>query len=694
MVKRTLTLLLAGVLALLPATPALAAGGELPTASYPVIVRDGTDYVPLRDIAEDMGFTVEWDQPTQTATLSNGIYSVEVEPLTGAAVRSYAEETEPVPVLLEGWTTYVDKDFFQSLGTIVTVEDGSATAEADPTAATRDLIRGNEYGVKESYDFERYEVMLPMEDGVKLRTVIYKPVGDGPWPTAFTRGPYPGTEKTDSILGEEYAKRGMAFVFQYCRGKGGSEGTYVANMDERADGITSLYWLNDQDWVESIGVHGHSYLALTTWLVSDSLPEKVGALHIQCYGVMRNLTISRSGLPAPECIIAWTLNNCTDQYTYEKFIESAQYLPAVRADDDLWGGEVEGYDDWISHPDFTDPYWDTGVWGDLKQVADKIDVPVTLFSGYYDTNLEGVTAAWDMLKPETRAQSHMVLGCWTHGLGYAASWKGGENYDYNAKADTFNWFYSILVNGEVPATGVDAYVTGKDQWVHTDSFPLDSDGTLTYYLTQEDVACEGEASLLAAEKPEEQTTVSYVYDPKDPKLSEGGTQFLVSDLSGSRVLSPAGYRDDVISFVSEPLAEDVTLAGELVADLFVSTDVEDTAFTYTISEVDETGTAHNIRNGLLTLSYRHDRLGPAVYDYEPGQIVELEVKSLPIVWTIPAGHSIRIDISSSNFPEFASHTNTVGNWALQTESKVANQTIYIGGEYASSVTLPILTAED
>ena len=74
-----------------------------------------------------------------------------------------------------------------------------------------------------------------------------------------------------------------------------------------------------------------------------------------------------------------------------------------------------------------------------------------------------------------------------------------------------------------------------------------------------------------------------------------------------------------------------------------------------------------------------------------GQVVEMEIESLPIVWTVSAGNRIRIDISSSAFPEFSNHTNTVGNWAEQTETKIANQTIYIGGEYPSSVTLPTLS---
>ncbi len=101
--------------------------------------------------------------------------------------------------------------------------------------------------------------------------------------------------------------------------------------------------------------------------------------------------------------------------------------------------------------------------------------------------------------------------------------------------------------------------------------------------------------------------------------------------------------------------------------------------------------AHNIRNGLLTLAYRNNRYAPAVNDYKPGTVVEMEIESLPIVWTVSAGNRIRIDISSSNFPEFSNHTNTVGNWAEQTEYKVANQTIYVGGTHASSVTLPTLT---
>lgn len=697
MKKRLLSLALAGVLSVSLALPAFAADADK-TKTYPVISEAGTQYVPLRAVAEDMGFTVDWDQATQTAMLSNDVYSVQVRPMKGEGSASYAEGVVSAPMLVKDWRTYVDADFFKEyLDTVITIQGGTATAAADAMAATRNSIRANEYGVKASYDYEVSEIMLPMEDGVKLRTVIYKPVGEGPWPTAFTRGPYPNQETTKNTLGEEYAKRGMAYVYQYCRGKGGSEGEYVANVDERRDGIASLNWLNEQDWVKSIGMHGHSYLALTTWIVGDALPEKVEALHVQCYGVLRNLSVSHSGLVAVDNITAWTLQNCTDKYSYEKYIESAQYLPQINVDTDLWGSKVEGYADWVNHPDFTDAYWNEGVWGDLKNAIGGIDVPTTIFGGYYDHHFEGTVEGWNLLSDETKAMSHLVLGSWNHSFGYASQWKGGENFAYNVDADTFNWFYSIMVNDRIPTTGVDAYVVGRDEWVHLDSFPLKNDGELTYYLTKEAAQSDGTASALSETKPAGQDTFTYVYDPSDPKWAEGGECFLYSsggvsgDLRGSNELSPAGYRSDVISFISDPMEKDTTLAGNLVANLFVSTDVEDTAFTYTISEVDANGVAHNVRNGLLTLAYRNDRYASPVNDYKPGEIVEMEIESLPIVWSVAAGNRIRIDISSSNFPEFSNHTNTVGNWAEQTEYKIANQTIYVGGDYASSITLPTLS---
>lgn len=174
----------------------------------------------------------------------------------------------------------------------------------------------NTCGIDAAYQFTREVQMVEMDDGAKLETFIWKPVGKGPWPAAFTRGPYPdmmGSAQTPQA--EELAKRGIAYVYQNCRGKGGFEGAYAANADECRDGIASLNWLNSQDWVESIGMHGQSYQAFTTWMVGDCLPEKVKALHVRFYGVLRNLSVSHSGLAGVDNICAWSGWNSTAAHT-------------------------------------------------------------------------------------------------------------------------------------------------------------------------------------------------------------------------------------------------------------------------------------------------------------------------------------------------------------------------------------------
>lgn len=554
-------------------------------------------------------------------------------------------------------------------------------------------IRNNSYNVEEKYEVEKFEVMVPVGEGISLKTNIIKPVGEGPWPTAFTRGPYPQQEPIFNALGEEYAKRGMAYVYQYCRGKGGSDGIYVANVDERADGKASIDWLASQNWVKNIGMHGHSYMALTTWLLSDILPEKVQALHVQSYGIYRNLSVSHSGMVAIDNICGWALQNCTDKYSYDLYLQSGKYLPNIKVDEDIWKTHVDGYSDWVNHPNFTDPYWDRGVWGDLKNAIPKINVPTAIAVGYYDHHFEGTIAAWDALSSEEKNKCHMIIGPWDHPFSNASAWKGSDNLSYNKDTDTFDWLYSNLVLCKVPSTGIDAYVIGSGDWIHMDGTSQNSNNVMKLYMTNQNANIDGKAYSLSRENPPSLSSLSYDYDPSNPKMTEGGECMLTSPLAGSRELSDPGYRDDVLSFVTDPFEKDYTISGAIKADLFVESDCEDTAFTFTVSEIDQNGVAHNIRNGLLTLGYRNNRYLPPVYNYKPNEVVELTIESLPIMWNVAAGNRIRIDISSSDYPEFSSHTNTVGNWAEQTSYKLAHQKICLGKNQASALIIPLLKNE-
>ena len=107
------------------------------------------------------------------------------------------------------------------------------------------------------------ETMVPMDDGVRLRTIYWKPKEKSSFPVILLRSCYPNQEPIMIVKAEEVCKRGFGVVLQWCRGTGGSEGEWEPNIYDRADGLATMRWLDQMDEVESIGYWGDSYLAYT-----------------------------------------------------------------------------------------------------------------------------------------------------------------------------------------------------------------------------------------------------------------------------------------------------------------------------------------------------------------------------------------------------------------------------------------------
>lgn len=699
--KRILSLLLASTLSLSLAFPALAAESDAAPRHYPVLTESEITYVPLRAIAEDLGFSVDWDQATQTATVSNSVYSIQIQPLRKTTSVSYVEGAVSAAMTMKDDRIYVDQSFFeQYLDADITVDGASATAAEDINAAARQLYRSSELAAKEQYDYTYEAVMLEGGDGYQLSTHIYKPVGEGPWPVVMMRTPYGQTTGDSILVGQEYAKRGIAYVQQYCRGKGGSEGTYAPNTYEKEDGTALMNWICAQDWCESLGIQGMSYMAYCAWCLADDLNPKVKCMYVEEYGVDRHISLYKDGLFRQDIMSGWAIDNAEEDITKPEknpaspYFEQYLYMPQVTMDVDMLGAELSWYRDWITNTNYNDAYWNEGVWAQLKNVPAQVDIPVTVVAGLYDHHLEGTLLGYERLNDKTKANSRLLLGPWNHGYGITPSHIDASHAgDINVTRDTFNWFYSILVDDVIPEGNVQVYFIEEDEWVTLDNWPIEADGSKTYYLTTQGNSVHDKAFTLSAENQDAQDTIQYAYDPKDPVISSGGeTLFTWSAKRGSQPQPEIGYRSDVISFVTEPLTEDLSIAGKISADLTVSTDVDDTCFTYTVSEVGPDGATYNIRSGITTLAYRNDPLGDR-QTYTPNEVVEITIETLPITWNVKAGNRIRVDITSSNFPEYSVHSNYAGVWSEQAETRVANQTIYIGDTYASTVTFPTLSLD-
>ena len=545
------------------------------------------------------------------------------------------------------------------------------------------------------------EEMVPGGDGVRLLTRIYLPEGDGSHPVVVTRTPYVyGGRGDNNALAREYARRGIGYIQQDCRGKGGSEGFYRPNVDERADGIALYRWLDGQAWCGDIGIFGSSYTALTGWLVADVVPGKVKAMYLSHYGVDRHISCFRAGLFREDIMSGWVIDNAEEaiirparkegQPVGENYYDFYLYRPQVEADEAILGQKLPYYRDWITHIDYLDPYWNIGVWADLKEASRNCKVPVTIVAGQFDHHEEGTLLGFERLPDEVRSHSRLILGAWNHSFQPTPTHVPHDHArDYNSTADQFRWFYDILVRRQTPQQEIKVYAIERDEWLTLDAWPLPSVKEKTFYLSSK---LQGDRShvLTLSERKPHRSQVGYIYNPDNPVYAVGGeTLFTSQARRGSQLQPTPGYRDDVLSFVSAPLSEDLDIAGSIRLTLTVSTDVEDTAFAFTLSEVAPDGKAYNMRTSITTLGYRNDLLGNR-QTYRPGEKVRIEIVALPFVWTVRAGNSLRLDVKSSNFPEYAVHPNQAGVWAEHADVRVARQTLWLGSGEGASLHLPLL----
>ena len=564
-------------------------------------------------------------------------------------------------------------------------------AEQQPQMSMEEMMQEARKMVAEAYSKEKQkeicaagekkEVMLPMRDGVKLRTVFQFPEMKGAqsYPTILMRSCYPFMEVILEQQAIEYSKRGFLFICQWCRGTGGSEGEWVPNVNERNDGLDTLEYLQQQDYVGNIGYLGDSYLALTGWCMADAVPPKVKTMYLGVYGCDRHTSAYKDGLFRQDILTAWAMGNAGTEVE-APYLESCAYRPQVEVDEKLWGVRLDWYRDWITHPDREDPYWQEGFWGMLGQIPSKVQIPLFIRDGWYDHHLGSAIVTYERLSEEAKAHSVLQIGPWNHNFMPAVTGQPLEHLKTEEIDTALDWFTRILKNGELPEKAAYTYVIGADEWKKWDTFPVQETKDQSWMLQKD-------GGL--AEAAGQDDVLSFVYDPEHPVISHGAESlFQTQEDVGSLLQPEPGSRDDVLSFVSEPLTEAMEIEGKIRAHLFVSSDAEDTAFSAKLMEVFENGETVNIRGSITTLAYRNgaDRRGT----YTPGEVVEINIEMWDVAWKLRKGSRLRLDISSSDFPQYSVHSNYPGIWSEQWETKKAKQSVYMGSTYPSEVILPIV----
>ena len=561
--------------------------------------------------------------------------------------------------------------------------------------ADHGFIEKQQYRSKEYLEYETIEEEIPMKDGVKLKAVIYLPKGvKGPFPVIWKRTPY---GKGGPSFFADFAYYGYACVQENCRGTHGSQGIWEPFENEYEDGLCSLAWIEAQPWCDgNIGMTGFSYLSMCQWLLGERPSPALKSLDIEVYNPYRYRQLYQNGMFRLEAYTGWTAYNSGlkdlpdhPHNLYEKALWAA---PPIDMDEQVFGRRLDWYRDWIRIPQEEDPYWHSGVWERLDFAPQKLQVPIMMHAGWYDSHLTGMMQAWNEIPAFIRQKSICILGPFNHqgeisgDVDFHNAYEKAGNQHIRGK---LIWFDHTIRGMPLPEGwkegAVYSYVMGADRWKEYACWPPQAKQK-QYYLD----LCQ---KALLEEVPSQSSQASYWYDSANPSKSQGSEVIMIDYIYQPKRPTAAGRKlqkdsEEGLVLLSAPFQEDMEIAGNIGVRLYVASDAEDTAFFVRLSEVDEQGQAYSFRSGISTLRIREGN--PKPQDYEPNSMVCLEFTLPPVDMVIKKGRRLRMNIASSDFPAFHIHPNEKGVWSVFSRGKKARQTVLAGGETLSALLLPII----
>jgi len=353
--------------------------------------------------------------------------------------------------------------------------------------------------------------------------------------------------------------------------------------------------------------------------------------------------------------------------------------------------------DWLSH-ERDDAYW--AQWR-VSDHYSQMTVMGLHAGGWHDLFLKGSIKNYTGLHQqaataEARAGQRLIVGPWAHAPTSPAGKIGDVVFGKDAVLDntitTLKWFdYSLkgLKNEFSSGAPVRLFIMGNNVWRDEQEFPLARTRYTKFYLHStrgaNGVAGDGTLSVTApgVEKKDE-----FDYDPQNPAPTIGGRLCC----GGALPPGPADQRanetrSDVLVFSTPPLTADTEVTGYISVELYASTSAVDTDFTALLVDVDESGYARFLTDGIVRARYRENTRDAS--PITPGKIYKYTIDLWATANVFKAGHRIRLYISSSNFPRFNRNLNT-GEDITATRSLKAHQTIYHDRDHNSVLILPVI----
>ena len=590
------------------------------------------------------------------------------------------------------------------------------------------------------------DVYLPAEDGALLPGPF--PVVLERTPYLKTRN------QTNTPDGAFWASRGYVFVTQDCRGRHKSDGVFISYPVEGDDGVDTMAWIVKQPWCNGkVAVTGSSYYASTAQAILCRNPPGLAAAVIRvgagdyhedgawsggAFQITHNINYAL-GLAA---LGKEAQANPAVRKAFEKALETEEAFKLMQRSPLAPGQSVMAlaptYDDWYQEwqkHELYDDYWkQDGYRFDYRNAP---DIPILLIGTWYDEFLGGMLDAYTGYAEDKTAPVHMVMGGGFHSSVYTMSTIAGDAdfgphlpmdvpglilqwFDQHVKGNDQglpqgnlfqgNLFHAFRLESDKGRKTLAGNLQAAGSWQTFSSWPP-ADAKPTKFHLSPDFTLTTQTPTMGA--------LSYDHDPANPVPTIGGNvssglQIVragPADQRGDPTLlqcnntHPLSERPDVLSFATPALDKDTEVSGPITVTLHVSSSAVDTDFTaklvdqYPPSPDYPDGYAMNIADAVVRARFRRfAQQGPGyrrIYAQQdekltPGEIVEVTIDLWSASVLFKAGHRIRLDIASSNFPRFDVNPNTGERFAERRLPPItARNTIHMGKEHPSHVILPL-----
>lgn len=605
-------------------------------------------------------------------------------------------------------------------------------------------------------------VMIAMRDGITLATDIYlpnAPQSGKSWPVVIERTPYNksahsrsevnlnGQKISRAQMAAAFAKRGMAVVFQDCRGRYGSGGQFIKYINEAYDGFDTYAWLLNQPWCNGkIGSMGLSYAAHTQLAVACLNPKGLCAMVLDSGGFAN----------AYQCGIrqggAFELKQATWAFKQAKLSPKAKANPLIQQ-----ALDQENIFDWFANmpwqpshsplrhvPEYENylfTLWQMGefneYWQQLGIYAQGFydtlpDIPVLMMSSWYDAYVPSTLSNFGAFaKSGRKSPQRLIMGPWLHGdrnitisgdveFGIAAAFDGQIAKDW--LSCRLDWFETHLLSQDThtaipPKHDVALFMMGGGdgkktpngnlnhggKWLYANSYPLPNTQIKQWYLHHD---------LSLSTQPAQDGVLVFQSDPNHPIPTIGGAitsgkpvfvggafdQKELPNFFGSAGNNlPLSARRDVLSFQSDILTDEIVIAGEIIIKLWIQSDMPDCDFTAKLIDVyppnDDypQGYAMNITDGIIRTRYRNSWQNPTFLQAD--EIVEVVIRPFESCNLFAKGHRLRLDIAGSNFPHFDCNPNSGEPNGSARIKNIATNHIYVGKRYPSVLQMRVLTTK-